>query len=236
MIILNKVEKLNCDTVITLGNFDGVHIGHRKLIEETKVLAKKMNAKSLVFSFFSHTNQVLENSKFKTIFTRNEKIFILKSLGIDYFLEILFDKTVAQIKSQEFLNLLIKNLNCKALVLGNDCKFGSDKSKYESKFIKRISDVTFDGKKISSSYIRSLIQQKNFILAEKLLGGKYFIMQKKSDNNFENKLLPPNGSYSTKIFVDNREFNVITDIDSRNQIVKINTPQKIFSKPALIYF
>lgn len=261
MIILNSIEKLNCDTVITIGNFDGVHIGHRKLIEETKIMAKETNAKSLVFSFCPHTVQILKDPSFKTIFTNTERRLIFKNLDIDYLLEYQFNKTNAKTKSIDFLKLITKNLNCRGLVLGNDYKFGSDNTKnileksFSSLLIKKMSYIITDEKnKLSSTYIRSLITEKKFSVAEKFLNGKYFIMnkimyEKKYSNashiiNFissKNKLLPPDGLYETTTLIQNKKYKSITIVRNKFCIVQthiLNFSKNIYDQTAIaiVYF
>jgi riboflavin kinase/FMN adenylyltransferase len=264
MLILNKLEKLDCKTVITIGNFDGVHIGHRKLIEKTKIMAKKLNAKSLVFSFCPHTLQILKDTSFKTIYTNDERRLILSGLNIDYLLEMPFDFNIAKMKTDEFLNLIIENLNCIALVIGNNYKFGCDNSnfamqKYKNKIvIENVESVTFDNEKLSSSYIRKLVKEKKIEQLEKLLGAKYFIMEKILHGqkrcvafptiNFitdKNKLLPGDGVYYTTTLINNYKYKSLTNIGYNptveNEFRSVETHILDFSKDvygqnAIVYF
>ena len=264
MIVLNKIKKLPCNTVITIGNFDGVHLGHRLLIEKTKSMAKKMNAKSLVFSFCPHTMQILKDPSFKTIYTANEKRFVISKLNIDYLLEFPFNFDIAKMKSIDFLNLLIENLNCIAIITGSDYKFGNDNSNsalenFKDKIvIKNINDINFDSKKISSTYIRSIIQEKNFTQIEKLLGQKYFVMDKiihglKRNISFptinfmpnKNKLLPPDGVYFTTTLINNSKYKSLTNIGFnptvQNSFRSVEThildfSENIYGHTAVVYF
>jgi len=244
MIVLDKIWDsdfcLDFKTVITIGNFDGVHIGHRKLIKKTINLAKKFNAKSLVFSFWPHTRQVLLSKDFNTIFNKYERREILKSLNIDYLVEFDFNSQTKKIKTQEFIRILIKKLNCVGLVFGNDFKFGCDNTKkilelYKTRYknfilIKKLDDVFLNKNiKVSSTYIRKLIKQKKFRLVEKLLCQKYFIsvQPKKIFNNIikfdldlkKNKLLPPDGFYETNILINNQKYKTQTKIISQRYVL-----------------
>lgn len=246
MIVLDKIldldSCLDSKTVITIGNFDGVHIGHRKLIKKTIDLAKKFSAKSLVFSFWPHTRQVLLNKDFKTIFNKYERREILKSLDINYLVEFDFNSQTKKIKTHEFIRLLIKKLNCIGLVLGNDFKFGCDNTKkvldvYKNIYknlilIKKLDDVFINKNiKVSSTYIRKLIKQKKFRPVEKLLCQKYFIsaQPKKIFNKIikfdlgldlkKNKLLPPDGSYETNILINNQKYKAQTKIISQRYVL-----------------
>ena len=104
MIVLNNFceRSFNFRTVITIGNFDGVHAGHRFLLKKTGELAKKLNAKSLVFSFWPNTKKVLFDNKFKSIFDRYEKRLVLKNLAIDYLFEFDFDCEKKILKAEIF--------------------------------------------------------------------------------------------------------------------------------------
>lgn len=230
MVILNSADKakLNFKTVITIGNFDGVHIGHRLLINKTRDLARKLNAKSLVFCFWPNTKKILCDNRFKCICDKYERRLIIKNLGIDYLFEFDFDCEKKKLKSKYFLDMLIKRFNCIGLVLGEDYKFGCDDSQKILCEYKNL-NVQVIKKKwgINSSCIRNLILEKNFVLANKALCENYFVLKKKAEINnkklifnvCEDKLLPPNGTYKTKILVKNSFYTCETEIINQKKII-----------------
>ncbi len=229
MIVLNNFceRSFNFSTVITIGNFDGVHAGHRFLLKKTSELAKKLNAKSLVFSFWPNTKKVLFDNKFKSIFDRYEKRLVLKNLAIDYLFEFDFDCKKKNIKSQDFLEMLIKKFNCVGLVLGEDFKFGCDDSKKILCEYKNLNVIVIKKKlNVSSSKIRNLILNKKFDVAKKLMCGDYFFCKKNVEMVGrkiiflvdENKLLPPDGIYKTKILIGGKIFDAVTEIIEKKKI------------------
>ena len=231
MIVLNGIVERNFNfnfkTVITVGNFDGVHAGHRFLLKKTSELAKKLNAKSLVFSFWPNTKKILFDNKFKSIFDRDERRLILKNLAIDYLFEFDFDYEKKNIRSRDFLEMLIKKFNCVGLVLGEDFKFGCDDSKKilcEYKSLNVI--VTKKKLNVSSSKIRNLILDRKFGAVKKLMCENYFVYKKNvrmvgrkiiffAD---ENKLLPPDGIYKTKVLIDGKIFYAVAEIIEKRKI------------------
>lgn len=114
--------KINIDA-ITLGNFDGLHLAHQKLINKCVSLGK-----SGVIIFKSHTSEVLEDDKFKNILTMEDKIYLVKRMNVDYCLIKSFDKDFLSLNPKEFLNYVKEHTNFKNLVVGNDFKFGINAS------------------------------------------------------------------------------------------------------------
>ena len=229
MIILNKIQKINYKTVITVGDFDGVHVGHKKLIKKTKDIAKNIGAKSLVFTFVPNTKQILFDRALKNILTFRERRFALKKFDIDFLVECLFDSEFAKIDSNTFFDMLIENFNCVKLVVGENFKFGSDKANLLKKdymnMIITENQIMFYDQKISSSYIRRLIADKKIEQANIFLSERYFVMsevvhgQKRNIGfptiNFiidKDKLLPPDGVYQTKTLIHKKIYLSVTNI------------------------
>ena len=113
-------------TVIALGNFDGVHLGHRKLISEMVDYGRENNLKTLVFTFSNHPRDLLPDAtKKKNILHRNEKSGIIESLGVDYLVNVPFTKEIMNMRAEEFItDILIGKLNVK----GAFCGFNNRKS------------------------------------------------------------------------------------------------------------
>lgn len=170
---------------ITIGNFDGLHTGHMKLIEKTIDIARKNSQKSSALTFKFHTNNINEN-KVKYLCTLRQKLDLFEKTGIDELFLIEFDNNIKTKKTQEFIkNILIDKLNVSNLVLGDDSKLGSDrldicgiKNVCENSAIKlyTLSQVEIEGKRVTSSLIRNMIT--NGIVGKELvkfLGRDYYL-------------------------------------------------------------
>ena len=228
----------NENTVIALGNFDGLHIGHQRLIDELKKVSKEKNLTSVLFSFFPHTLTILRDVSAHNLLTRSEKIYLLESMGIDVFIEYPFDKKLAALDPEDFVKeVLVKKMYCKVLIVGAGYRFGAEKKgtcdlllelgkKYGIKVIV-MEVISSKELKVSSSTIREYIYEKRFREAEKLLGRHYFVMGRVEQGKkigrtigFPtvnilpdiSKLLPANGVYITKTHYKGFIYNSVTNI------------------------
>lgn len=113
--------------VLTIGTFDGVHIGHQKIIEKIKAEAEKMNGETVLFTFFPHPRLVINpnDNSLRMIQTIEEKKEVLAKLGLDHLIIFPFTKEFSQVTAQEFIkNFLVDKLNLKVIVVGYDHRFG----------------------------------------------------------------------------------------------------------------
>ena len=154
------------NTVVTLGKFDGLHEGHRKLIETTVEEAKKRGYKSLVYTFNQNPRAVLKHEEIQYLNSREEKIEILKEMGVDYIVFQDFTYDFSKTSARKFAKEIIKGkLKAKMVVVGFNYRFGKkargniDKlKKYGKKFdfeVKVIEAVKKDGDIISSTALRN---------------------------------------------------------------------------------
>lgn len=122
---LDEIDNIE-ETVVALGNFDGVHRGHQELIRRAVNSAVSANLKSAVFTFNNHPKNVLSGKHvIKNILYADEKIKILKDLGVDYLISIDFDKTIQNIEHKEFIRkILVKTLHMKEAYCGFNYRFG----------------------------------------------------------------------------------------------------------------
>lgn len=225
------------NTAVTLGNFDGFHLGHQKLIDELKNNANKDDL-TVVFSFSPHPISILKNNPVYTILSQNEKVEFLQSMNVDIFVEYPFNKQFAQIEAETFFKcILVEKMRCKTLIVGSGYRFGAGKKgdcnlllELGDKYgVKVIIVKTIDDKsaKISSSVIRQYICEKKFEKIESLLGRPYYICGTvetgkqlgrtigfPTANIFPSdfKLLPPNGVYLTKTEHKGFVYNSITNV------------------------
>ena len=166
--ILPKVK----NSVVTIGSFDGLHLGHQELITETQRLAHENNTEEYIISFHPHPRIVLRNnSDFRLLMTLDEKKNKLQELKVKNLVLLPFNETLSQLSAEDFiLNYIIKPLNPFQVVLGYDHKFGKDrrgsmdtffdiKAKYGYTYdITRIEESTNETQNISSTTIRNFIK------------------------------------------------------------------------------
>jgi len=179
-IISGKNITIQQPQAITIGKFDALHLGHIALIKKTIAYAKKLNIMSTVITFHPSPITVLHNKPYKPILDEEQKIRILSDLGIDILVKYPFDKTFANISPDAFVKLLFEDLQCHALVVGENFRFGRDKRGETSMLANKgkkygvivdiVKNIELDGTTVSSSYIRKAIENNNIQLAERLLG------------------------------------------------------------------
>lgn len=174
-------------TSVTIGNFDGCHLGHQKLIKETIYTAKNLGAKSAVVSFSPRPDEFFSKQSEAQLFTRSQKERAFKELGLDYFLLQKFDQEFAQQSAEQFYQaFLIEKLNVKALTIGPNFYFGYRRSgnaqwlkqKADSQnLICQISDPQLlEDKIISSTWIKSSLKTPGQIAkANSMLGRPYLL-------------------------------------------------------------
>lgn len=240
--IFNKKEiKLN-DTVVALGNFDGFHFGHQKLISNIKKYSQKLSMASVIFSFYPHPKSLIQNKTIFTILSTSEKLEIVENLGVDYYIEYPFDIELSKTTPENFIkDIIVAKLGCKVLVVGEGYRFGSNKSgtieilrqlckHYNIELVEVLHEnLQIDEKqlKVSSSIIRKYILENKFQEAEKLLTRPYYIkgiveQGKKIGRTIgfptvniiplPNKLLPNNGIYITRCLYKGIFRNSVTNI------------------------
>ena len=238
MKIFNSLEEfdLQVDTAITIGKFDGLHRGHKKLCGSLFSLERE-GVKSLAISFIDSPINVINNSDSKQIVTLEERRLLFKESGISIFIECPFDENLRKTLPRDFVLRLINELNMKYLVVGTDFRFGykgkgdvsllkelSEELGFKLIVIDKLQDENID---ISSSRIREEIQMGHIIKANQLMGRNYFIygevvygrqIGRKIDFPTINiipskkKLIPANGVYITAVLLDGKQYNGITNV------------------------
>lgn len=170
-------------TVVTMGNFDGVHLGHRAIIRRTLEMAKKSRCLAVVATFTNHTDS-LWGKKPPLITTPAVRRAIFSELGIDGMLEIEFNRDVAALEPEEFFQSWVADgLRARGLVVGYDFHFGN-KARGDFDLLKRLCEageiriervpaLVIDGEVASSSRIRKLLAAGNLEAANRVLGGYY---------------------------------------------------------------
>ena len=185
-----KDYDLKSPSVITVGTFDGIHLGHQKLIKRVLDISKKENLNSIILSFYPHPKIVLNNNpEISLLNTLEEKKEILNSYDIDYLILKEFTKEFSRLSPLEFVrDILVKKLNVKHIVIGYDHHFGRNRDASVSQ-LKEFSKI-FDFKvtevkalvenniSVSSTKIRGFIKEGNFIEANRFLGYNFIFSGK----------------------------------------------------------
>ncbi|MBN1932452.1 MAG: bifunctional riboflavin kinase/FAD synthetase [Desulfobacterales bacterium] len=187
---IEKIQKPYKNAVITIGNFDGVHLGHQALFDKVKSKAKEIDGKSIAMTFEPHPIRVLEQNGLPPLITLYEqKVELIGKSNLDVLICVPFTREVASITPKEFVeNILVKRIGMKAIVVGGDYTFGKNRGgnldllkDYAERhgFEVIVSDwievsENFPGR-ISSTRIRELVMEGKVDHARKLLGRYYQI-------------------------------------------------------------
>jgi riboflavin kinase/FMN adenylyltransferase len=175
-------------SVVTIGNFDGVHLGHQKIIAQLKEHAEKLKLPSVVISF-NPTPQNFFGADHAVLSSYEEEDLFLSSLGINYHLVIKFNKEFSNINAQTFIEeFLLRKLNIKLCLVGDDFRFGKNRvgdfSLLQENGVKHgfaveeTATIEHNQIRISSTRIRECLQQNNLEETKKLLGRSYSISGK----------------------------------------------------------
>ena len=228
-------EYLPVQTAVTIGKFDGVHLGHRKLLEA--VLQEKENGYSSCVVSFSTP---VDNER-SVIYTKEEKRKLCKAMGVEVLAEYPFSEAIKEMSGEDFIDeILCGRLQAKVIVVGEDFRFGKGRSgdvallqELEKQYGYRtvcVPKVEDDQVRISSTGIRSLLEEGNVEEANGLLGRPYAVFGevlhgKKLGRTLgfptmnllppTEKLLPAYGVYVTKTKVDGQWFEGITNVGLR---------------------
>ena len=175
------------DTVVTIGTFDGVHIGHQKIIEQVVKTAKNLNKKSVLLTFFPHPRMVLQqNVSIELINTIDERADLLSKTGLDYLIIHPFSIEFSRISALDFVRkILVNQLHTSKLIIGYDHHFGKNREgnleqlteySYLYNFeIQEIPAQDINDVAVSSTKIRKALSEKNIKTANKYLGYNFML-------------------------------------------------------------
>jgi riboflavin kinase/FMN adenylyltransferase len=224
--------KSNKKTILTLGTFDGVHVGHKKILERVTQNTENGKYESLVLTFFPHPRMVLHGqSEVKLLNTIDEKINLLEKAGIQNLVIHPFDEKFSRLTAEEFVKtVLVDRFQIQKIIIGHDHRFGKNRTADINDLIafgqqynfevEQISVQEIDAVSISSTKIRNALMEGNMALANDYLGYDYFLTgtiakgkqlgrtigfptaNLKIKENY--KLIPQNGAYVVKSIIDQK--------------------------------
>lgn len=244
MNIFEDIEFINSyDCVATIGFFDGVHLGHRFLLNDLNEIAKKKQKQTLVITFDTHPQEILKRRYAPPILTtKKEKLQLLEEFGIDNCLVLNFTDKLAEYSAYDFFSeILLQKLHIDTLLVGYDHRFGKNRAENfedylhygEELGIQVIQAKPFseNDKHISSSEIRRLLEQGNVASANEILGYRYHIEGIVTDGekigkrigfptanlnvNEIKKLIPARGVYAVTVKLDNKTYKGMLNIGWR---------------------
>lgn len=238
------------NAVVTIGTFDGVHLGHQKLLERINELAKKNDGESILITFHPHPRFVVQpDSDLKLLNTIDEKIDLLKKYKVNNVVVAPFSKEFSNMPAISYVkDFLVENFKPHTLVIGYDHHFGKNRSgnidlleEYKNIFgynVEQISKETIQDIDISSTKIREALAQGKVQTANKLLGHEYSIngfvtkgeqLGRKIGFPTANvqllvdyKLIPKNGVYIVNVKVKNSLYKGMLNIGVRPTIEGLN--------------
>jgi riboflavin kinase/FMN adenylyltransferase len=231
-------------SVVTSGTFDGVHLGHQKILGRLKELAEHKQGETVLLTYWPHPRLILqpEDNNLRLLTTLTEKVKLLEELGVDHLIILPFTKELSQMSSEEFIReILVNKIQTKTLVIGYDHKFGKNREgsfeylKSHSHLfgfdMEEISRQDVDDLAVSSTKIRTALAQGDISTATKYLSRPYMLTGKVVKGQQigrsigfptaniqvedEYKLLPRDGAYAVYAEVGNIRYKAILNIGDR---------------------
>ena len=235
----DNIKRSFRNPVITIGNFDGVHIGHLSLFQRVKEVAKALEGESIVITFNPHPTKVLYPSNGPPLITPHEqKVLLIEDAGIDVFIVIEFTHEFAKMTASEFVHKIIHQLiGTRAVVVGPDYRFGykregdipaltqmGEELNFE---VHVVTDLTANGREVSSSSIREFVLAGDLDSARKMLGRDYQVAGMvirgrdrggrllgfpTANLQLVDELTPGPGVYATEVIIDDQLYDGATNI------------------------
>ncbi len=256
-IIANTTDfYLDRETAVAIGKFDGIHIGHRRLLEEIRE-KKKDGLCACVFTFDPAPAVLFGQSDGKELTTKEEKHVLFERAGVDILIEFPMTHETAATAPETFATeILAERMQARFLAAGSDLSFGAggagnaellQRLGPELGFrVKTIAKVCLDGREVSSTYVRGCVEKGDMRLAEKLLGMPYPVLGTVVKGNQlgrnlgfptvnllprESKLLPPNGVYFSQVRHRGRLYRAISNVGYKPTV----TEQRVMGLESYLY-
>jgi|CXWL01.1.fsa_nt_gi riboflavin kinase/FMN adenylyltransferase len=237
---IGRVKPALTNTVAAIGIFDGVHKGHQSLIRRMVASAHRKGVQSLVITFHPHPVEVLHQKKLTYLVSLSQRIELIKALGVDIVLVIKFTQKFARLKPEEFVKkYLVKRLGVKEVFVGDDFRFGENRSGNVNLFeemgvkygflVNHMNTIKKTAGKISSTWLRDLIEKGRLSDAHSMLGRNVSVEGKVIRGSGRGKrlgfptaniklnsgILPPRGVYIVRVQFNGCVLNGISNIGCR---------------------
>jgi len=255
MQVYNNLQSIHLqNSVVTIGGFDGIHLGHQKIIYRLTDAAQNLNSSSVLITFWPTPRMFFnrEGDSFLIMSTITEKINLLEIYGVEHLIILPFNQELASVKAIDFIRkTLVDTLHIRHLIMGYNHNFGY---KGEGNFalveklapqfnfsVERVEPFLLEGQKISSSKIRELIESDELELANQYLGHPYTVTGAVVEGNKigrtigfptanifldnQHKLIPVDGVYAVYVIFNNQRFKGMLNIGHRPTI-KANAGNK----------
>jgi riboflavin kinase/FMN adenylyltransferase len=241
--VIHNIEEFNPNKPVwvTQGTFDGVHIGHQKILKQVVAEARKNDGVSVLLTFYPHPRLVLypDDNELKLLNTIDEKARLVERLGIDYMIILPFTKELSRMPAMEFVrDVLVTQLNTRKLIIGYDHRFGRNREGSLEKMIELAAIYGFqveeipaqdiDDSTVSSTKIRKALLSGDVQTATQYLGKNYTISGRVVEGHQQGrklgyptanialettyKLIPQNGVYAVKLYVEHKTYNGMLNI------------------------
>jgi riboflavin kinase/FMN adenylyltransferase len=227
--------------LLTIGVFDGVHLGHKHLISRLKELARKQNVLSGVITFSQHPQEVLSpQTRLPSLTGIEQRLALLQDEGVDIVIPLPFTPQLASLSPEQFLSLLKEYLKMKGLVVGPDFALGKDRQGDTSALRQLGQEMAFSvtvvppmiigGEVVSSTAIRKALTEGDMKRAQKLLGRPFSLQgrvvsgdKRGTDLGFPTanlevepgRALPTGGVYACRAYIDGQSYSAMANIGSR---------------------
>lgn len=254
MKIINNIDELSLkNTALCIGNFDGFHLGHKKIISTLKEESKDLDLQTVILTFNPHPFKFFQKD-ISLISSPYQRLELFKNQNIDYLISLPFDEYLSSLSARDFFeNIIVNKLDAKIIVVGVDYRFGAARQGdihllsqlcenygIKSIFVEKVKDNLSND--ISSSYIRKLVRNNDLQKVKKILGRYYSVYGKvvygkgkgktfgypTINIDYENELLINAGSYATDTVIDGKKYKSMTYVGSCSSVtsdknIKIET-------------
>ena len=226
---------------LTMGNFDGLHIGHQRLIER---VLKYRDTKHAVLTFDPHPSTILRKQPFQTLTQKRDKIELFSQYPLEFAFIVKFDIQFSELSVDEFINFL-KQLSVKRLVIGRDARFafrgqGTIEDLRKSFAVDVVPDLVYNNTRVSTTYIKDFLSNGDLESSYQLLGRKYEISGEivhgnrvgqllgypTANVNYGQYFLPRVGVYYVKLFVNDKSYHGMANI-GYNPTVNYSSEKKL---------